>query len=208
METQQAVESIEGMDRLKRVSTIGDVLKEWPDAAPFLTEKGIHCVGCNVSAFETIEEGFRSHGMTEEQIDDTIAEVNSQLDAFLKSKPTKDEKVCDPSTLTLGLTDLAVEKVLGVMKNENKDSKETVLRIAVLAGGCSGFKYDFSFAPLDKKEDDVVIEQGGLTVLVDKKSLAFMNGSTVDYSEGLHGAGFVVKNPEAKSGCGCGKSFN
>jgi hybrid cluster-associated redox disulfide protein len=80
--TQQMIQQL-----LKRDMTIGDVLEEYPDAAPLLTEKGIHCVGCHVSPFETLEEGFRSHGMTEEQIDTILADVNEKLDTVLKNQP-------------------------------------------------------------------------------------------------------------------------
>jgi iron-sulfur cluster insertion protein len=196
---------------LKRDMTIGDVLQKWPAAAPILTEKGIHCVGCDVSAFETIEEGFRSHGMTEEQIDQTLADVNQKLALALKEGPKQGEKMCGSEPkgpATLHIADEAATKVLGIMEKEGKDPKETVLRIAVLPGGCAGFKYDFSFAKFEKNSDDVLIEKNGLNVLIDEQSLDFVNGSTVEYTDGLHGAGFVVTNPQAKGGCGCGKSFN
>ncbi len=196
--------------RLRRELTIGDVLEQYPDAAPLLTEKGIHCVGCHVSPFETLEEGFRSHGMSEEEIDTTLADVNEKLDAVLKHAPEKaarEPTVCsaDPS---LEVSCGAVAKVLELLKKEGKDTTKTALRIAVLPGGCSGMTYDFSFDSDGKQADDKVIEKDGLTVLVDNKSLAILDGSRVDYMETLHGAGFVVKNPQAKGGCGCGKSFN
>jgi iron-sulfur cluster insertion protein len=78
----------------------------------------------------------------------------------------------------------------------------------VLPGGCSGKTYDFSFDSNGKQSNDTVLEKDGLTVLVDNKSLGILNESRVDYVESLHGAGFVVKNPQASGGCGCGKSFN
>ncbi len=193
--------------RLKREFTISDVLEQYPDAAPLLAENGIHCVGCHASPFETLEEGFRSHGMTDKQIDEALLGINKKLEIILKKKPSSHMKNI-PGDLTLEITDIASAKVLAVMKQEKKDPKRTVLRIAVLPGGCAGFRYDFSFAPLKKKKDDVAFEKNGITVLIDKHSLQFMNGSAVDYSEGLHGAGFIVKNPQAKKGCGCGKSFN
>ena len=193
--------------RLRRELTIGDVLEQYPDAAPLLTEKGIHCVGCHVSPFETLEEGFRSHGMSEEDIDTTLADVNEKLDHVMKNKPARAPTVCsaDPS---LEVSCGAVTKVLELLKKEGKDTTQTALRIAVLPGGCSGMTYDFSFDSDGKQADDNVIEKDGLTVLVDKKSLEILDGSRVDYMETLQGAGFVIKNPQAKGGCGCGKSFN
>ncbi len=196
--------------RLKRDLTIGDVLEQYPAAAPLLTEKGIHCVGCHVSPFETLEEGFRSHGMSEEEIDSILADVNEKLDAALKNpeqKTAREPTVCSGDE-SLEVSCGAVAKVLELMNKEGKDTTKTALRIAVLPGGCSGMTYDFSFDSEGKQADDKVIEKDGLTVLVDSKSLGILDGSRVDYVETLHGAGFVVKNPQAKGGCGCGKSFN
>jgi len=192
-------------ERLKRELTIGDVLEQYPDAAPLLTEKGIHCVGCHVSPYETLEDGFRSHGMNEEQIDATLAEINEKLDTVMNTP--RETHAVSSSSATLDVTDLAVSKVLELLEKEGKDPKDTVLRVAVLPGGCAGFRYDFSFAANEKKQGDIAIEKNRLTVLVDEKSLQFMNGSTIDYTESLHGAGFTVTNPTASKGCGCGKSF-
>ncbi len=200
---EQKTQTVE--QRLRRELTIGDVLEQYPDAAPLLTEKGIHCVGCHVSPFETLEEGFRSHGMSEEEIDTVLADVNEKLNHVMKNKPAPTVCSGDPS---LEISCGAVAKVLELLKKENKDTTKTALRIAVMPGGCSGMTYDFSFDSDGKQADDKIIEKDGLTVLVDKKSLGILDGSRVDYMETLHGAGFVVKNPQAKGGCGCGKSFN
>lgn len=208
--SEQSSEQTTVEQRLRRELTIGDVLEQYPDAAPLLTEKGIHCVGCHVSPFETLEEGFRSHGMSEEEIDTTLADVNEKLDAVLKHAPeraAREPTVCSADPL-LEVSCGAVAKVLELLKKEGKDTTKTALRIAVLPGGCSGMTYDFSFDSDGKQANDKVIEKDGLTVLVDNKSLEILGGSRVDYMETLHGAGFVVKNPQAKGGCGCGKSFN
>lgn len=202
---EQKAQTVE--QRLRRELTIGDVLEQYPDAAPLLTEKGIHCVGCHVSPFETLEEGFRSHGMGEEEIDAILVDINEKLDDVMKNKPARAPTVCSGDA-SLEVSCGAVAKVLELMQKENKDTTKTALRIAVMPGGCSGMTYDFSFDSDGKQTDDKVIEKDGLTVLVDKKSLGILDGSRVDYVETLHGAGFVVKNPQAKGGCGCGKSFN
>ena len=82
-----------------------------------------------------------------------------------------------------------------------------MFRIAVNGGGCSGYQYEFTFddAPTD---DDVLIEQDGARVLIDQVSLEFLGGSVVDFIEGLMGSHFEIKNPNAKSSCGCGTSFS
>ena len=80
------------------------------------------------------------------------------------------------------------------------------LRVFVENGGCSGFEYGMSF---DRpKADDQVFESEGVQVLVDPTSLAYLNGTSIDFDDGLHGKGFELKNPNAQSTCGCGKSFN
>ena len=87
-----------------------------------------------------------------------------------------------------------------------KQGKPAILRLSVEGGGCSGFQYKFGLA--DSPEgDDLVIEQGGVRLLVDAVSLDLLTGSEVDYVESLGGAAFKVTNPNAASGCGCGSSF-
>ncbi|MFA7433413.1 MAG: iron-sulfur cluster assembly accessory protein [Gemmobacter sp.] len=80
------------------------------------------------------------------------------------------------------------------------------LRVAVEGGGCSGFHYDIRLD--DPAPDDLVLEKGGFKVLVDEVSLPFLAGATIDFSEELIGARFVIDNPNAASSCGCGTSFS
>jgi iron-sulfur cluster assembly protein/iron-sulfur cluster insertion protein len=80
------------------------------------------------------------------------------------------------------------------------------LRVLVETGGCSGFQYGMSFdAP---KPDDAELTSEGVALLVDPTSLAYLQGVQIDFDDGLHGKGFEIKNPNAQSTCGCGKSFN
>jgi iron-sulfur cluster assembly protein/iron-sulfur cluster insertion protein len=80
------------------------------------------------------------------------------------------------------------------------------LRVFVESGGCSGFQYGMSFD--EPKADDAVFQSEGVDVIMDPASLAYMNGSAIDFDDGLHGKGFEIKNPNAQSTCGCGKSFS
>lgn len=80
------------------------------------------------------------------------------------------------------------------------------LRVYIQGGGCSGFQYGFEFDE-QQAEDDLAISTDGVTLLVDPLSLQYLMGAQVDYSEGLRGAQFVIRNPNAKSTCGCGSSF-
>ena len=86
------------------------------------------------------------------------------------------------------------------------NAPEKRLRVLVESGGCSGFQYGMSFdAP---KVEDTQFETEGVAVVMDAASLAYLDGSVVDFDDGLHGKGFEIKNPNAQSTCGCGKSFS
>jgi iron-sulfur cluster insertion protein len=85
--------------------------------------------------------------------------------------------------------------------------REAALRVAVLAGGCSGFQYRFELDAA-QQSDDLVIERAGAKVLVDPASLDLLAGSELDYTDELMGSHFAVRNPNAKSACGCGTSFS
>ncbi|HKK18328.1 MAG TPA: iron-sulfur cluster insertion protein ErpA [Opitutales bacterium] len=102
------------------------------------------------------------------------------------------------------LTETAATKI-NALRSE-KASTGQLLRIFVEAGGCSGFEYGMSFD--DKKPDDRTLEDKGIEFLVDPTSFEYLDGSVVDFDDGLSGKGFEVKNPNASSTCGCGRSFN
>lgn len=105
----------------------------------------------------------------------------------------------------LQVTENAVNKVKSLVTEEGNDALK--LRVFVTGGGCSGFQYGFSFDD-DVAEDDTVIDQDGISVLVDPLSYQYLVGAMVDYEEGLAGSRFVVSNPNASTTCGCGASFS
>lgn len=99
----------------------------------------------------------------------------------------------------------AVEKLKELKVSEKYNSNYN-LRVLVKGGGCSGLKYDLKFD--DKiSNDDKIFEDEGLKIIVDKKSLFYLIGTELDFSEGLNGKGFEFKNPNASRTCGCGESF-
>ncbi len=104
------------------------------------------------------------------------------------------------------LTEQAVAMVKTTMERDSL-GPEYALRVGVVGGGCSGFSYAMSFDN-QRKPDDTVIEAGGIRVLVDATSLEYLQGTTLDYVTGLHGAGFKFENPKAQRTCGCGSSFS
>jgi iron-sulfur cluster insertion protein len=109
-----------------------------------------------------------------------------------------------PATLPLlSLTESAAAKIKQLLADE---PDVEVLRIAIQGGGCSGFQYGFTFED-QSGEDDLAVERDGVTLLVDPLSLQYLMGAEVDYRENLQGAQFVIRNPNAKTTCGCGSSF-
>ena len=105
----------------------------------------------------------------------------------------------------LVFTDSAASKVRELIEEEG--NAELKLRVFVTGGGCSGFQYGFTFDE-DVAEDDTVMQKNGVTLLIDPMSFQYLAGAEIDYSEGLEGSQFVIKNPNATSTCGCGSSFS
>ncbi len=107
--------------------------------------------------------------------------------------------------IPLDFTAAAASKVRELITEENNPNLK--LRVYISGGGCSGFQYGFTF---DEKhgEDDLAINRDGVTLLVDPLSLQYLQGAEIDYTESLHGSQFVIRNPNAKTTCGCGSSFS
>jgi iron-sulfur cluster assembly accessory protein len=105
----------------------------------------------------------------------------------------------------INITTTAAQKVKGILEQEKESIPAGGLRIYVQGGGCSGFSYGMV---LDEAADgDQVFEQDGIKVIIDPMSMRYLEGAEVDYKEDLMGGGFAIKNPNAKSTCGCGSSF-
>ena len=102
-------------------------------------------------------------------------------------------------------TDAAAAKVKNLIEEEKNPG--LMLRVFVSGGGCSGFQYGFTFEE-NANEDDTRVEKSGVTLLVDPLSFQYLAGAEIDYKEDLNGAQFVIKNPQAKTTCGCGSSFS
>jgi iron-sulfur cluster insertion protein len=103
----------------------------------------------------------------------------------------------------VAVTERAARRIAEITAAEGRNA----LRVAVLAGGCNGFQYRFELDDATQ-DDDVVIERGGAKVLIDPVSLDLLDGAELDYAEELMGSYFAMKNPNAKSACGCGTSFS
>jgi len=110
------------------------------------------------------------------------------------------------ATNPITLTDIAIVKVAELIAAEAAD-EVLALRVSVKPGGCAGFNYDMFFDS-EFATDDVLREFGDVKVVVDTQSAELLNGSTLDFSDGLQGAGFHITNPNATKSCGCGNSFS
>jgi iron-sulfur cluster insertion protein len=105
----------------------------------------------------------------------------------------------------LVFTDAAAAKVKDLISEEGNPSLK--LRVFVTGGGCSGFQYGFTFEET-VSDDDTSMVKDGVTLLIDPMSYQYLVGAEIDYQEGIEGAQFVIKNPNATSTCGCGSSFS
>jgi iron-sulfur cluster insertion protein len=110
-------------------------------------------------------------------------------------------KIPDP----LSVTDNAATKVKELIAQQNNPSLK--LRVFIMGGGCSGFQYGFTFDE-SVYDDDAHVEKGGVTVVIDPMSVQYLVGAEIDYQKSLEGAQFILKNPNAKTTCGCGLSFS
>ena len=168
--------------------TIGDVIKEYPETIEIMLSYGLHCVGCSVQYWESIEGGCKTHGFEDEKIDKMVKEMNEVV-------------VVDKGEFTV--SDKAITKLNEMAQ---KQDKSPVLRINVVSGGCSGFQYHFDFDEI--KDNDEKMDIGGITFVMNKDSKEMLKGSKMEYIDTLNESGFRISNPNATESCACGKSFN
>ncbi len=105
------------------------------------------------------------------------------------------------------VSETAKKKVRELMQDEGFNPTEDFVRVGVKSGGCSGLSYDLKFDK-ESQEDDKVFVDNDVKIIVDKKSFLYLIGTTLEYSGGLNGTGFVFNNPNANRTCGCGESFS
>lgn len=132
--------------------------------------------------------------------EDTVEEKKGPKKVTIAEVP-EDEEMPDP----LLFTDAAAAKVKSLIEEEDNDA--LMLRVFVSGGGCSGFQYGFTFDE-SITEGDTVVEKAGVKLLIDPMSFQYLVGGEIDYTEGLEGAQFVIRNPNATTTCGCGSSFS
>lgn len=109
--------------------------------------------------------------------------------------------------IMIKISDVAKDKVIELMKNDGYDHNSDFIRVGVKSGGCSGLSYDLKFDN-SITDEDKLFEDKDIKIIVDKKSFLYLVGTTLEYSGGLNGTGFVFSNPNASRTCGCGESFS
>jgi len=180
--------------KVTRTMTIASIVQKYPGTVEVFAKYGVHCVGCNVSYTETVEQGIAGHAGKKDQIDAIITELNEAAE--------RGEVVNEGP---IGLTEKAVVKLKQFMQDNSMANRG--LRIDVIPGGCSGYQYAFELEE-ESTETDEVIEVEGIKLFIDRDSMPMLSGSKIDYIDTFQGAGFKVVNPNAKSSCACGQSFH
>jgi iron-sulfur cluster assembly protein len=106
------------------------------------------------------------------------------------------------------MTEKAVKELKRIISSDPEAGPDASVRVQVVGGGCSGMSYKLGFEKQPPASSDKVFEKDGVRVLVDTKSLLYLTGTELDFSDGLNGTGFTFTNPNAKRTCGCGSSFS
>ncbi|MCR4335988.1 MAG: iron-sulfur cluster assembly accessory protein [archaeon] len=190
-ETQHEKVNENSEEQITSDMNIGEVVARFPETAEIMMGYGLHCIGCHVNPYESIQDGASAHGMKQETIDGMVKEMN--------------ESVAGIEEKDITLSESAATKFMELMEKENK--KGWGLKFTVEPGGCSGYSYVMDFA--EKPEaDEKVVEEKGLMVFIEKNIFPQVKGVRIDYADGLQGAGFKISNPNAADTCGCGKSFH
>ena len=158
--------------------TIGEVVAKYPAVIEPLQEAGVHCVGCHVSYSESLEDGFKGHGMSDEQIDEVIVKLNKAVEEY-KGEEGKD----------FIITNKAAQKLIEVLKENNKEGSG--LRVEIVPGGCSGFQYGLELD--DNTTDlDLIIEEKGVKIIISKDNMQFQKRAKQHNVDSFNGAGFKI----------------
>lgn len=194
MSTNTETETMESP--IHRQMTIKHILSAYPHKAQLLaqeiTNAGLHCVGCQAATWETLEAGMLGHGMSNEQIDGLVVKLNNVLKAKM-----------DPTTISI--TPRAAKKYLEILNEEGKAGWG--MRFEEKMAGCSGFQASIDYSEKASDEDEIFFSEG-IQIHVFKPMVPKLIGSVIDFVDSLHGSGFKISNPNVRSSCGCGTSYN
>ena len=185
------------MNSITQDTLIGEIVDQHPEVVETLLSFGVHCIGCQVSPYESLGDGLRNHGLGEQEIQEALQKLNTV------AKPAESEVQNDAAEAHIIITPLAVEKIKAFCSRQQKQA----LRVAVQPGGCSGYQYQMELTD-SLNPEDLVFEEDNAKVVIDQKSIELINGATLDYEDTLTDAGFKIQNPQAHGTCGCGNSFS
>jgi iron-sulfur cluster assembly accessory protein len=174
--------------------TINQVLQRHPNAAEIMQQFGLHCFGCSVNVFETLEEGILGHGMPKSTLTEMLKALNGSLTDYQK----------DLSEKGIVLTERGALKIVEIAQMEQR--KRYGIRVKMLEEGgcCSGATYSMDFEEYAQEGDKILGFHHGVTLFLDKDSFEKMKGSRIDYIETYEAAGFKIDNPNVTEGaCGC-----
>lgn len=120
---------------------------------------------------------------------------------------TTTDRITEDQASDIKLTETAANSIKEIIRQQELEAANVYLRVGVKGGGCSGFTYTLDLVEEEPGENDEVLEHRGIRILIDSKSLLYLTGTEIDYKDEMMGSGFVFKNPNATSTCGCGSSF-
>ncbi len=168
--------------------TIGEVVARYPETSEIMLGHGLHCIGCHVNPYESIEAGAYGHGMSAETVEGMVREMN--------------EAVSGGEEKDISISEVALKKFGELMEKEGKAGWG--LKFTVEPGGCGCQNYAMDFAEKPEANEQVV-EEKGMKVFVDKDVFTSVKGVRIDYTHGSGGDGFKISNPNsAGHSCGCG----
>jgi iron-sulfur cluster assembly accessory protein len=173
---------------------LGELMARFPKATEVFAKFGVKTAGCSTNPFDTLEQFAKAQGKDEAAISEMVASLNKAM-----------RGISLDSQFPISLTETGATHVKQIMQSEGKAG--WVLKVTAVPGGCSGFMYEMDFVQ-SPGSDHEIVEMHGLKICYDKAFEHVLKGTIIDFKEGLQGTGFVMNNPNAKSGCGCGQSFS
>ena len=177
---------------------IGDVVSMFPEATDIMLSYGLHCVGCHVNMYETMEQGMLGHGFTEEQLNDCLEELNDCWDEVY-GEGNKKEAPKGAEKMKAKVTTKALKKIFEVGAAEKKEGWPLRIK-AKKVGEKTRFAMDFEEQVKENdKEINHFIEDKKVTILLDKRDFDLLNGITIDYVKTETGEGFKIDSPEKKA---------
>lgn len=178
---------------ITRDMTISRVLEMHPKAGDIMQEFGLHCFGCSINVFETLEQGIIGHGMPESTLAALLKTLNEDVEKFKKNLRKKG----------IVMTDKAAFKVMEIGQVEGRKNYGIRLKMVEGGGCCRGPVYSMDFEDHAEEGDTILGFHHNVTVFLDKNSFEKMKGSTIDYITSYDAEGFKIDNPNVEAGGNC-----